>query len=663
MADLTEEDVLENIRQKRYYMPGEKSPEDIYRRVVENVMYSPDSTVYEKNAYIAMMESGVFLPNSPTLANAGTNRGTLSACFVLPIEDSLEGINKACSDMSIVHKSFGGTGFNFSHIRPKNSLISSTGGNACGPVKVLQFLNAAASMVSQGGKRQGANMGILDVRHPDIREWISCKKELEINHFNLSVAVTNEFMNSSNSADVELFEDICSNAWERGCPGLIFSDAVNRGRPEGWKRIEATNPCGEQPLGNHECCNLGSINLAYFVDGEEFNYDNFASTVALAVRFLDNVIDKNNYPLPEIEHATKRTRNIGLGVMGWADTLIKMSISYQSEEAIKLIDDIGAALRLAAIHESQILAEELGPYPLWNSTITSKPQRNYALTCVAPTGTLSKFARCSPGIEPVYAWDMEIFTEQGTYKYKYPYMDLVKKYGLEKDTAMSIPVEWHIKHQAQWQRWVDAGISKTVNLPSSASVSDVANAFRLAYDKSCKGITIYRDASKSEQVLRATEAAPNHPSIERYPAHVYKMNSGCGFVWVIIAERDDALSALEHTFVLTDGGCAANNESTGRGISEMMQNNIPVDRIVRYLRKVKCINAMKNPSSNGNSCSDVIGKCIQMEYDDFVKGTPKMEPPKIAAKDNRCPICGSEIAHAGGCSSGSCPVCGWSGCA
>lgn len=210
---------------------------------------------------------------------------------------------------------------------------------------------------------------------------------------------------------------------------------------------------------------------------------------------------------------------------------------------------------------------------------------------------------------------------------------------------------------------MDAGISKTVNLPSSASMGDVANAFRLAYDKACKGITIYRDASKSEQVLRATEAAPNHSGIERYPAHVYKMNSGCGFVWVIIAERDDALSALEHAFVLTDGGCAANNESTGRGISEMMQNNIPVERIVRYLRKVRCINAMKNPNSNGNSCSDVIGKCIQMEYDDFVKGTPKMAPPKIAIEDNRCPVCGSEVVRAGGCSSGSCPVCGWSGCA
>lgn len=662
--NLTEKEVIQKVLETRYFAPGEKYERQMYVRVAGAICRGNQTL---SNDISCLMQERKFLPNSPTLVNAGTTRGgTLSACFVLPIEDSLEGIDKACVDMGKVHKAFGGTGFNFGHLRAKGTLIRSTGGKACGPVKVLQLLDAKANMVGQGGKREGGNMGILPVDHPDIMEWITCKKTLDIRHFNLSVAVTNEFMDAAtmeyadgalHTHETGVFDAICQNAWERGCPGLIFIDKINEGRPIDWKPIEATNPCGEQPLGDYESCNLGSLNLGAFVVDGTFCSEVFKEAVETAVRFLDKVIDENNYPIEEIQTATLRTRNIGLGIMGWADYLIKMGIPYASEAAIVEIDNIGQILRNVTRTTSRILAEEYGPYPVWQKEDGLPKQRNYSLTTIAPTGTLSKLAKCSPGIEPVYDWHMEIFTEQGVYNYHYPYLDDVIKHGLEKDTALRIPIEWHIKHQAAWQKWIDNAVSKTINLPEKATVEEVRSAFWQAYRSGCKGITIYRDRSKTEQVLSSSRPSSQrkHKFICR-PGRLYEVMSGCGkmFIWI-----DEQSSKQHEVFVVSSGGCAANNESTGRVLSDEMQYGIPIPTITRPLKKVKCINAMKNPNSQGNSCSDIIGQVIDEDFELYYCD----EPTSVSSKHvDHCPQCDAVMIMTGGCSTGTCPACGWSGC-
>ena len=665
---LSEEDeVIERVLRTRYYEPGETTREQLFKRVAVAIM-GEDPILWDP--IYKLMLHGVFLPNSPTIVNAGRkdHPGTLSACFVLPITDSLTGIDKACVDMGLVHKAFGGTGFNFGEIRPKGSHIKSTGGKSCGPIKVLQLLNAKAHMVGQGGKREGGNMGVLPVNHPDILEWITCKKDLNIDHFNLSVAVDNDFMDkalveSGTCWEKTIFEDICQNAHARGCPGLLFVDRANEKRPSTWPRLKATNPCGEQWLGDYESCNLGSINLSKFVHNRKFFFNDFEDVVSLAIKFLDRVIDYNIYPISEIETNTRRTRNIGLGVMGWADCLILMGIHYDSKEALDLINNIGQALAGAAAYASQALAYDLGPYPLWDKSITEIPQRNYTLTCIAPTGTLSKLAKCSPGIEPIYDWHMEIFTEQGTYKYNYPNMEEVSKHGLEGDTARRIPVEWHIRHQAAWQAWIDNAVSKTINLPAEASLAEVRHAFRLAYTSGCKGITIYRDRSKDSQVLNSdikgvtpSTAVSRKHSFTCRPGRLYEVESGCGKMFIWIDERDGKQFEV---FVVASGGCAANNETTGRVLSDEMQRGVSIADITRPLKKVKCINAMKNPKSQGRSCSDIIGKVIDEDYDIYYSG---YVGPVPANPVDHCPQCDAVMIMSGGCSTGLCPACGWSGC-
>ena len=678
---LTEDEVIERVLEKRYYAPGETSQRQMYARVINAII---GSAVPERSRYNLLMEQGVFLPNSPTLVNAGRpdSHGTLSACFVLPINDSLDGIDKACNDMGHVHKAFGGTGFSFGRLRAKGSLIHSTGGGACGPVKVLQLLDAKANMVGQGGKREGGNMGVLPVDHPDIMEWISCKKNQGIKHFNISVAVSEAFMNDlldpiedsiykiwpCRKNSKEIFDAICEAAHAEGNPGLIFIDRINANRPEGWPLIESTNPCGEQPLADYESCNLGSINLGAFVysDGR-FDYEGFKEAIHDAVRFLDAVIDKNNYPIPEIKEATLRTRNIGLGIMGWADCLIKMGIPYASEEALDLISKIGHVLSNTAAETSIQLAKELGPYPAWDESITKQPRRNYTCTTIAPTGTLSKLARCSPGIEPIYDWHMEIFTEQGTYIYDYPFMEEVIRHGRQGDTALRIPIKWHIAHQAAWQRWIDNAVSKTINLPTEATVAEVRSAFGEAYRAGCKGITIYRDRSRDEQVLRSesekstgeVQKTRNHKFTCR-PGRLYEVNSGCGkmFIWI-----DQDGGKQHEVFVVSSGGCTANNESTGRILSDEMQRGVSVADITRPLKKVKCINAMKNPNAQGNSCSDIIGKVIDEDWELYYAEPVVLRKPSEGGNESdRCPSCGAAIVLTGGCSTGMCMACGWSGC-
>ena len=508
------------------------------------------------DSFYGMMTNLEFLPNSPTLMNAGRPLGQLSACFVLPVEDTMEGIFEAIKQAALIHKSGGGTGFSFSRLRPCGSAVNSTGGVASGPISFMKVFNMATEAVKQGGTRRGANMGILRVDHPDIMEFIHCKtNNKEITNFNISVGLTEKFMNAVEAGkDYELvdphggrvtgtlnarevFECIVDAAWHNGEPGIIFLDRLNRDNvvPKAGE-IESTNPCGEQPLLPYESCNLGSINLTKMLKEENgvysFDWDKLKATAKKAVHFLDNVIDANKYPLKEIDFMTKQTRKVGLGVMGWADALLRLKIPYNSEQAVRLAETVMRAVTEAGREESRELAKARGTFPLFQeSTLDQElPQRNATVTTIAPTGTLSLLASCSSGVEPIFGYvyirnimdgtEMievnpilrEVLEERGLYS-----DELMKKIakqgsleGIEEIpeeirrvfvSAHEVSPEFHIRMQAAFQRHTDNAVSKTVNFCNSATREEVAEVYKLAFRLGCKGVTIYRDGSRSEQVL------------------------------------------------------------------------------------------------------------------------------------------------------------------
>ena len=513
-------------------------------------------------AFYDMMVEGQFLPNSPTLMNAGReNRLQYSACYVLPVGDSMPEIFDSVKSAAIIHQSGGGTGFAFSRLRPKNDIVRSTGGRASGPVSFLRVFNAATEAVKQGGTRRGANMGVLRVDHPDILEFIECKLDGGITNFNISVAVTDAFMaaleaggdydlvNPRTGSSVgslsarEVFDRIVRAAWRTGDPGLIFIDRVNvspaNPTPE-VGQIEATNPCGEQPLLPNEACNLGSLNVARFArqrDGRwSVDWDEMERVVRLAVRFLDDVIEVNPYPLPEIDLTVKANRRIGLGVMGWADLLFALEIPYDSEEALDLAERLMTFVEDRGHDQSAKLAEERGPFPNWSRSIyrAGRPLRNSTVTTIAPTGTISMIAGCSSGIEPVFALAFEHRVKGVDGERVLPFVSqsferLGRERGFHSDTLMSevarrgslqgipgVPEEaravfktaheihwsWHVRHQAAFQKHTDNGVSKTINLPADAASSDVAEAYLLAWREGCLGITVFRDGCKGTgQVL------------------------------------------------------------------------------------------------------------------------------------------------------------------
>ena len=536
--------------------------EELFRRVAGAIAASDRR--YDENAdcealadsFYRMMTNLEFLPNSPTLMNAGRPLGQLSACFVLPVEDTMEGIFETIKQAALIHKSGGGTGFSFSRLRPCGSAVNSTGGVASGPISFMKVFNMATEAVKQGGTRRGANMGILRVDHPDIMEFIHCKtNNKEITNFNISVGLTEKFMNAVEAGkDYELvdphggrvtgtlnarevFECIVDAAWHNGEPGIIFLDRLNRDNvvPKAGE-IESTNPCGEQPLLPYESCNLGSINLTKMLREENgvysFDWDKLKATAKKAVHFLDNVIDANKYPLKEIDFMTKQTRKVGLGVMGWADALLRLKIPYNSEQAVRLAETVMRAVTEAGREESRELAKARGTFPLFQeSTLDQElPQRNATVTTIAPTGTLSLLASCSSGVEPIFGYvyirnimdgtEMievnpilrEVLEERGLYS-----DELMKKIakqgsleGIEEIpeeirrvfvSAHEVSPEFHIRMQAAFQRHTDNAVSKTVNFCNSATREEVAEVYKLAFRLGCKGVTIYRDGSRSEQVL------------------------------------------------------------------------------------------------------------------------------------------------------------------
>ncbi len=556
------------VLEKRYLIKDEngnllEKPEDLFLRVAEAIAkvdkdyVSANELKNIENEFYQMMTSLEFLPNSPTLMNAGRPLGQLSACFVLPIEDTMEGIFETIKSAALIHKSGGGTGFSFSRLRPKGSSVNSTGGVASGPVSFMKVFNAATEAVKQGGTRRGANMGILKVDHPDILDFISSKQNnSEITNFNISVGITEDFMKAvydGNNYDLidphskkkvgqldakKVFDIIVDMAWSNGEPGIIFIDRLNRDNvtPE-LGEIESTNPCGEQPLLPYEACNLGSINLGLMIKNNngkiEVDYDRLEKLIQKAVHFLDNVIDANKYPLKEIDEMTRGTRKIGLGVMGFADMLCKMNIAYNSQKACNLAESLMNFIKEKSKEASQALANKKGVFPLYEKSIYKDLKikiRNATTTTIAPTGTLSIIAGCSSGIEPLFAisyirnvMDNDELIEVNTlFKqiavidgfYSDDLMRRIAKNGTIKGfseiprsiqnvfvTSHDISPEWHVKMQAAFQKYTDNAVSKTVNLSHDATSSDVLEVFKLAYKTNCKGVTIYRDGSRDTQVL------------------------------------------------------------------------------------------------------------------------------------------------------------------
>jgi ribonucleoside-diphosphate reductase alpha chain len=545
-----------------------ETPGELFRRVARHVakaeknFKSAVSPSEAEETFYDMMRELVFLPNSPTLMNAGTALGQLSACFVLPVDDSIDGIFGALRHMAKIHQSGGGTGFSFSHLRPKGDLVKTTKGEASGPVSFMSIFDAATGVIVQGGRRRGANMGILSCDHPDIMEFIEAKIDRgRFANFNLSVAVTDRFMDAvrrNGSFDLvnprtgkkdrtvrarTIFDLIVYGAWRTGDPGLIFADTVNRRNPTpAVGRIEATNPCGELPLLPYESCNLGSVNLARMVKDGRPDWERMAETIRWGVRFLDDVIEVNNFPLPEIREITRANRKIGLGIMGFADMLIRLGIPYNTPEAEHFARRLMAFIRRESMRTSAQLAAERGVFPNYGKSIFGRrnlPVRNATVNTVAPTGTISIIAGCSSGIEPLFAISFvrnvlsgtrlfeinpifeKVARARGIYKREIlaeiaRWGTLRRIKGIPRDikrvfvTAFDVEPEQHLRIQAAFQEHCDNSVSKTINLPAESTIDDVRNIYLAAQRLKCKGITIYRYGSRAEQVLsfRGADGGP-----------------------------------------------------------------------------------------------------------------------------------------------------------
>ena len=627
-----------------------------------------------------------FLPNSPTLMNAGRELGQLSACFVLPVGDSMEEIFEAVKQAALIHKSGGGTGFSFSRLRPRGSVVNSTGGVASGPISFMKVFNTATEAVKQGGTRRGANMGILQVDHPDILDFISCKSDNnEINNFNISVAITEGFMQAVLAGEDyplidprtkqevgrlnarEVYDKIVDAAWRNGEPGIVFIDRLNRDNVvPSQGRIESTNPCGEQPLLPYESCNLGSINLAQMVKGKkkkEIDWDKLGQTVDTAVHFLDNVIDVNKYPIPEIDRVTKLTRKVGLGVMAFADLLMLLGVPYNSQEGVEIGQQIMGFIQRRAKEQSRHLAETRGAFPLFGESIykDETPIRNATVTTIAPTGTLSIIAGVSGGVEPVFAFAfirnvmdgdelIEVnpllrrrLEERGLYS-----DELMKKVIAQgslqhieeipqdiKDVfvcAHDVSPQWHIRMQAAFQKHTDNAVSKTVNFPHSATREDVDKVYRLAYELGCKGVTIYRDGSRGSQVLNigkvskeaksdeAPQAAPSPAQqqnrLEPRPRPAVtmgiteKVKIGCGNLYVTVNYDENGICEV-FTNTGRHGGCPSQSEATARLVSIALRSGIDVQTIIGQLKGIRCPSTIRQPGMKVTSCPDAIARAIE----------------------------------------------------
>jgi len=739
--------VLERRYLKKNHLGGvAEKPAELFRRVA-NAIAQPDleygatgeecQTTADRfyNAMINME----FMPNSPTLMNAGRSLGQLSACFVLPVGDSMEEIFETIKHAALIHKSGGGTGFAFSRLRPRNSVVASTSGVASGPVSFMRVFNAATEAVKQGGTRRGANMGILRIDHPDILEFISCKDDTsQITNFNISVAITNEFMRAAEDGKPymlydprsgrpyekdgivqtlearDVFNQIIDHAWKTGEPGIVFIDLINDLNPtKAIEKIEATNPCGEQPLPAYDSCNLASINLGRFVHNplpDDFHprknfavgidWNRLADTVRMSVHFLDNVIDANKYPIPEIAAQTKSNRRIGLGVMGWADMLVQLGIPYGSEESLELGGQVMERINTEARMHSSELAKTRGKFPNWDGSIFAAEgvaMRNATVTTIAPTGTISIIAGCSSGIEPYFAISFVRNVMEGTRLIDVnPYFEKVAKdrgFGsaelMEKIaetnsikdfdeipedvrsvflTAADISPEQHIRMQAAFQKHGDSAVSKTINLPHEATREDVQTVYWLAYRLGCKGVTIYRDGSRPNQVLSTRKTTEitlkpepkwGAPVVEERPDSLTgiteKIKTGYGNLYVTINMKDGRLFELFATIGKSGYSTMADTEAICRLISLALRSGVSVDHVITQLQGIGGANPIFGRGEVISSIPDAIAKVLKKYFGNGMKKEVKRDIFTV-----QCPDCGGRLEHKEGCV--LCPACGFSRC-
>ncbi|HEY1405082.1 MAG TPA: vitamin B12-dependent ribonucleotide reductase [Spirochaetota bacterium] len=744
------------VLERRYFAKNEKGEriEDahgMFSRIAKYVAFadlsygaSQSDANTTASDFFSVMADLDFIPNSPTLMNAGRPLGQLSACFVLPVEDSIDRIFDSVKNMALIHKSGGGTGFSFSRLRPKNDVVQTTAGVSSGPVSFISIFNAATETIKQGGTRRGANMAILNVDHPDILEFITAKEDTTaLTNFNISVGITDEFMravdadtdyplrNPRTGVIVErlsarhVFNLIIKMAWLTGEPGIVFLDRINEKnviREVGL--VESTNPCGEQPLLPYESCNLGSINLSHMIDLSKgkprIDFDKLARTIHISVHFLDNVIDMNQYPLKEIDQNTKANRKIGLGVMGFADMLIRLGVPYNSEEGIECAEKVMSFIQEHADMESAILAEKRGTFPNFDRSDYAKENRklrNATRTTIAPTGTISIIANASSGIEPLFALaytrnvmdgtkllevnplfkevmkERGLLTEQlmeriaaaGSVHYLDEIPEDIKKVFV---TSHDISPEWHIRMQGAFQKYTDNAVSKTVNFPSTATEEEIEKVYRLAFDLGCKGVTVYRDGSREGQVLQinAKKEEKKVEAVEEVPASRYltpkkrgeltwgvtrKIATGCGPLYVTM-NRDE--NGLFEVFAVMgkSGGCAASQtEGISRLISLGLRCGIDPDQIIKQIKGVRCPNQAWEKGGRVYSCADAIAKALEkyLHVDTHAPDSGTEIAKSLAETNGKggeftmvgvCPECHGPLEHESGCS--VCRSCGFSRC-
>lgn len=714
------------VLEKRYLRKDQmgrpiETPKELFLRVAKAIAeadskYGGDVELTETKFY-RLMASLDFLPNSPTLMNAGRELGQLSACFVLPVEDSMEGIFETVKNTALIHKSGGGTGFSFSRLRPKNSNVRSTAGTASGPVSFMQVFNSATETVKQGGTRRGANMAIMRVDHPDIMEFITCKtKEHNLANFNISVAVTDSFMEAvaagtdfnlisprnneivSTIPAKQIFDKIIECAWRNGEPGIVFIDQINRSNPTPQLGdIESTNPCGEQPLLPYESCNLGSINLDHMVKDGEIDWEKLGDVVRTSVHFLDNVIDANKFPLDKIRAMTLSTRKIGLGVMGFADMLFQLGIPYDSEEGLEIGEKVMKFIQEESHAASAELANTRGTYPAW---VEGTPHlRNSTCTTVAPTGTISMIADASGGIEPNFAiaYTKTVLDGKVLHYFNRRFEEaalaggfysaelcqaLAKGESLEKfpevpqyakkvfKTAREIDVKWHIRMQAAFQKYTDNAVSKTINFPNSATQDEIREAYLSAYKIGCKGLTVYRDGSREVQVLNTPEAQKQPKTPMQEPAGFIspiprkrpritrgiteRVNTGEGMLYITINDDSDGICEVFATIGKHGGNAAAQSEAICRLISLCLRCGIDEKSIVKQLKGIAGPNPVWDDGQLILSTPDAIGKALERYLSRKSKIT-SAKPTKAVAETPVPPV---ETPIISAVTTEQCPDCG-----
>jgi len=706
-----------------------ETPKEMFLRVARNIasaelLYDVKADVEAKaEEFYHLMVNKDFMPNSPTLMNAGRNLQQLSACFVLPVNDSMESIFQAVKDTALIHKSGGGTGFSFSRIRPKNDVVKTTKGISSGPLSFMEVFDVATETIKQGGTRRGANMAILNVDHPDILDFITAKENNnKLNNFNLSVGVTDSFMKAVFDDEMyplvnphtkkivkklkarEVFDLIVKMAWKNGEPGIIFIDNINKANPTPQLgKIESTNPCGEQPLLPYEACNLGSINLANIVKGTNgdsvIDYDKLEKVIYSVVNFLDNVIDKSKFPLKKIHQMVEGNRKIGLGVMGFADMLIKLGIPYDSEEALEVAEKIISFIDKKAKETSMKLAEKRGTFKNYKGSMWEKlnmPLRNATVTTIAPTGTISIIAGCSSGIEPLFAVsfiryvmdkdeliEVNPLFERMSRERKFYSEGLMKKIaksgsvrgikGIPDDikkvfiTAHEISPEWHIRIQSAFQKYTDNAVSKTINFPNHSSEDDVRKAYLLAYELGCKGVTVYRDGSRQEQVLNIGKVNKGEqtygriiprPRPDEITGFTKKEKVGCGNLYITVNSDEKGICEV-FTNTGKAGGCASQSEATARVISVALRAGIDLDEVVDQLKGIRCASCIRKSGVSALSCPDAIARALrtvheELGIDDNIDNVDRVLTSPL------CPECNSVLAIGEGCM--VCNSCGYSKC-